>query len=1159
MANISQVKLPNNSIYDIVPVVNPNNTVIDASVYVGPYPLNANSLCMVSVNDNRLYPFVQTAGTGNSTTYNIIPATVKFRIGTDILIAGKAYDGSAGAIDVSTLAISKQVDIRYSSRRMTTAAGTSYSTITTGKHNEIYMYVQVQPEAGTFNVICQYMNGYGVSGDYIVNILSKENLKSNTFCMFLGYSSKYDNCYDVWISPEHPLYYCDAERNLIPYDTWRNNIQDTSIGIIDTSINIIDGSITNIENTINNLPAPDASLYINKIVDGSIKIDAYPLNENSLCAFTTDNLLCAFVQDATTGTASIVPNTKKFRLGCDILIAGSDYSAGQSAGNVYTLKVSDKVDLRYSETTHTAGTNSSNNTHREMFMPIDISTLNGTFTLKTITKSSNPYNFIQKRSLVSNNFYMYMGYIAAAATSYSFWLDTNHPVYWYNGTNLIPYNVWKDNIQDTSINIINSSISLIDTSISNLSAGSIYFAKSNSNSTTSAITATVPEITATEYYEGLKIALYYTLESASTTSATLNINNLGGKRIYKKGSTGMGTGLQVNSINYLCYVGTASDGYFILDRDLDEDTDTLTYKNPVAGYNVDGNNLVPVDLRFGAAEIIRAQLAFEGTDGSIYSILNSDVSVNPDWGLAYWNSPRGATTLGVNNVIQQESFLLADTSIKIASAGAHVSSEIFYSPAYAWFNWANATIKTTQDSSVLHLNVPPISDVSNNTYIYVGTVEFVNNVAKYLHMDLSDHDYITLGTLSTGKGRPILAINGRPIGGGAITGGNYNNPVSGAGSNPPAAVDIDCYDLVCFDFNQNGLVPLKKYLSGDISQSGIVYDWGLAFCVEDVSQGQTPSEGSLLQQTTFTTTTSTGKPLPIFAFFDSDGMPLEGGGTAPAIVDAPPGKVSPYAPLAPNNKQLTTIYIGLWEGDSFHVDLSNHDFITYYYPVPEGVSPEVTGNIDSTYSVSHINGRPLAGSGGGSNSNGQSYGACLDHTGGGTPQEILDDLNTRSESDRYIYEPSTGRFIDTSTGETVTDPSTGEPLRSTPWTGIVTANSNFSLISGAIISVYFPTGQKPERGSYLSVNNTTAYPILFKGDELSTGDIAVGTVACFMYLNDSTYGFSYNLISGAHEGDYELLANKTYTLSASSTNSQYPSAKCMYDIIGNIEAALQAI
>ena len=40
---------------------------------------------------------------------------------------------------------------------------------------------------------------------------------------------------------------------------------------------------------------------------------------------------------------------------------------------------------------------------------------------------------------------------------------------------------------------------------------------------------------------------------------------------------------------------------------------------------------------------------------------------------------------------------------------------------------------------------------------------------------------------------------------------------------------------------------------------------------------------------------------------------------------------------------------------------------------------------------------------------------------------------------------------------------------------------------------------------------------------------------------------------------YETVANKVTSISASSTNSQYPSAKCVYDLIGNIESLLAAL
>ena len=42
-------------------------------------------------------------------------------------------------------------------------------------------------------------------------------------------------------------------------------------------------------------------------------------------------------------------------------------------------------------------------------------------------------------------------------------------------------------------------------------------------------------------------------------------------------------------------------------------------------------------------------------------------------------------------------------------------------------------------------------------------------------------------------------------------------------------------------------------------------------------------------------------------------------------------------------------------------------------------------------------------------------------------------------------------------------------------------------------------------------------------------------------------------------GGKEDKSNKVTSLSASSTDAQYPSAKCVYDMIGNVEALLAAL
>ncbi len=55
------------------------------------------------------------------------------------------------------------------------------------------------------------------------------------------------------------------------------------------------------------------------------------------------------------------------------------------------------------------------------------------------------------------------------------------------------------------------------------------------------------------------------------------------------------------------------------------------------------------------------------------------------------------------------------------------------------------------------------------------------------------------------------------------------------------------------------------------------------------------------------------------------------------------------------------------------------------------------------------------------------------------------------------------------------------------------------------------------------------------------------------FTNDSGY-----ITSSALTG-YEQTSNKVTSISSSSTDTQYPSAKCVYDIVGDIESAINTI
>jgi len=60
--------------------------------------------------------------------------------------------------------------------------------------------------------------------------------------------------------------------------------------------------------------------------------------------------------------------------------------------------------------------------------------------------------------------------------------------------------------------------------------------------------------------------------------------------------------------------------------------------------------------------------------------------------------------------------------------------------------------------------------------------------------------------------------------------------------------------------------------------------------------------------------------------------------------------------------------------------------------------------------------------------------------------------------------------------------------------------------------------------------------------------------------NKSDFSGSYNDLTNKPDlSVYELLSNKVISISSSSTDDQYPSAKCVYDIVGDVESILETL
>ena len=115
------------------------------------------------------------------------------------------------------------------------------------------------------------------------------------------------------------------------------------------------------------------------------------------------------------------------------------------------------------------------------------------------------------------------------------------------------------------------------------------------------------------------------------------------------------------------------------------------------------------------------------------------------------------------------------------------------------------------------------------------------------------------------------------------------------------------------------------------------------------------------------------------------------------------------------------------------------------------------------------------------------------------------------------------------------------------------SNSLTLGVSGPTTSLdfYFEDGDDTANATIQCNMNPTSYESQFviTADEIQ--------------FNGSTSGIDYNDLSNLPTipsiSGCEVTSNKVTSLSAQSTDTQYPSAKCVYDIVGNIESALTTI
>ena len=148
------------------------------------------------------------------------------------------------------------------------------------------------------------------------------------------------------------------------------------------------------------------------------------------------------------------------------------------------------------------------------------------------------------------------------------------------------------------------------------------------------------------------------------------------------------------------------------------------------------------------------------------------------------------------------------------------------------------------------------------------------------------------------------------------------------------------------------------------------------------------------------------------------------------------------------------------------------------------------------------------------------------------------------------------------TGSEVPATSFSLPIASSLVLGGIKVGEDFSVDENGILSLneidYSKINNKPElaavatSGDYNDLANKPTIPtqyVLPIASDNSLGGVRIGAGINI----DATGTISVNT---ADYFQFEKIANKVTAISADSTDTQYPSAKCVYDIIGNLEQVL---
>ena len=176
------------------------------------------------------------------------------------------------------------------------------------------------------------------------------------------------------------------------------------------------------------------------------------VHAGSLCAFTSEGKLSSFKTTATGATVT----TQWFRLGQPVFHSSAALAANATAAGRVALAVSQyNVDIRDSMCSYNYRRFHSGR-QTDLYMAVEVDPDNGLYRPKKLDNASGGYmsgaaasyadHIATDLELAKGELYLYLGArYSTGETFYGFMLAAHNPLYYYDGSNLIPYVVWRAN------------------------------------------------------------------------------------------------------------------------------------------------------------------------------------------------------------------------------------------------------------------------------------------------------------------------------------------------------------------------------------------------------------------------------------------------------------------------------------------------------------------------------------------------------------------------------------------------------------------------------------------------------------------------------------------------------------------------------------------